>query len=174
MPRGIPKANSTNAADNPAIIRQATEASDNPVGQDVPRTLRSTGDAKEALDFPVVEPVDRVVDPEKMAMLAFMNEPVTVRIATSTDANAEQVFEININGRLEFFRRGEEKTVPRYFVDRLARLKQTGYSQREVLNAEGVKDIIHDSRTGLKYDFAVVSDAHPRGREWLQHVLAEA
>lgn len=172
MARGVPR--NKDAGNNPVIIKKTIEASDNTVGQDVPRTMRSTGDAKDALDLQVIEPVDRVVDPEKMAMLSFMSEPVTVRIATSTDSNAEQVFEININGRLEFFRRGEEKTVPRYFVDRLARLKQTGYSQREVLNAEGIKDIIHDPRTGLKYDFAVIRDDHPRGREWLKHTLAEA
>jgi len=162
------------AINNPVVSTRTVEASDNPVGQDVPRTLRSTGPAEDALDFPVVEVVDRPVDPEKMAMLEFMAQPVTVRIATTTDKNAEQVFEININGRLEFFRRGETKTVPRYFVDRLARLKVTGYSQREVLNGEGVKDIIHDPHTGLKYDFAVTADPHPRGPEWLRHVLAEA
>lgn len=161
------------AINNPVISSDVVEASDNVVGQDIPRTLRSSGPASDALDFPVIEPVDRPVDPEKMAMLEFMAQPVTVRIATTTDKNAEQVFELNINGRLEFFRRGETKTIPRYFVDRLARLKVTGYSQREVINVEGIKDIVHDPHTGLKYDFAVISDPHPRGAEWLRHTLME-
>lgn len=172
MTRGRPR--NQDALSNPVIINQTHEASESVIGQDAPRILKSTGPASEALDPSMIEPVDRPVDPEKMAMLEFMAQPVTVRIATTTDRQAEQVFEININGRLEFFRRGETKTIPRYFVDRLARLKVTGYSQREVINTEGIKDILHDPHTGLKYDFAVVSDPHPRGREWLDHVLMEA
>lgn len=172
MPRGVPREKNT-AATNPVIVGKALESADQQVGQDAPRTLKSTGDAKDALEAAGFEVVDRPLDPEKMAMMAFMDELMTIRIATSTDKNAEQVFELNINGKLEFFRRGESKTVKRYFVDRLARLKETGYAQREVVNSEGIKDIVHDSRTGLKYDFAVIRDDHPRGADWLKHVLAE-
>lgn len=173
MPRGVPNT-PRNASAYPVINSNTIDSQEMDVGQIGSRTMSSTGDAGSALSESVIEPVDRPIDNDKMAMLAFMAEPVTVRIATSTDPNAEQVFELNINGRLELFRRGETKTVPRYFVDRLARLKVTGYTQRETVNNEGIKDIVYDSHTGLKYDFAVIRDDHPRGAEWLRYTLAEA
>ena len=116
---------------------------------------------------------DHPMDQEKLAMLAFMNEPITIRIATSTDKNAEQVFELIIGGRHEMFRRGETKTVKRYFVDRLARLKVTTYGQKEVFNSEGAKQYVYPPHTGIKYDFSVTDDANPLGVSWLKAVLAE-
>jgi hypothetical protein len=173
MPRGVPNT-PRNASTNPVIMSNAIDSQDLEIGQYGDRVLSSTGPAEKALAPIVVPEVDKPFDQEKMAMLAFMAEPVTVRIATSTDPNAEQVFEINVNGRNEVFRRGETKTVPRYIVDRLARMKITGYTQRELMNAEGIKDIAYDAHTGLKYDFAVVQDSHPRGPDWLRHTLLEA
>lgn len=160
----------------PAVApsKPIVDTTDDKAGQDFPREMKSTGPAADSLQVARQEIVDRPVDSEQMLMLAFFNEPVKVRMATSSDKNAEQVFELNINGRLELFKRGEEKTVPRYFVDRLARLKETSFTQREVVNAEGIKQIVYDPHTALKYDFAVIRDDHPRGADWLKHVLQEA
>ncbi len=116
---------------------------------------------------------DQPLDSEKIQMLAFMNETVTVRIATSTDKNAEQCFELNINGKAEFFRRGETKNVKRFFVDRLMRLKQTVYGQELVINKEGIKSYVYPPSTGLKYDFAIIRDDNPLGKSWERAVLAE-
>lgn len=157
-----------------ATSKPIVDTAEDKVGQDFPREMSSTGPAADSLQVARQEIVDRPVDNEQMQMLAFFNEPVTVRMATSTDKQAEQVFELNINGRLELFRRGETKTVPRYFVDRLARLKETTFTQREVVNSEGIKQMVYDPHTGLKYDFAVVRDNHPRGADWLNHTLMEA
>jgi hypothetical protein len=150
------------------------DTSEQEVGQDSSRLMKSTGAADKSLEPSRVELVDRPVDKEKLAMLAFMDEPVTIRLATTTDREAEQMFELNINGQLAFFRRGETKTVKRYFVDRLARLKETAYSQKEVVNAVGIRDILHIPHSALKYDFSVINDPNPRGADWLTHVLAEA
>lgn len=146
------------------------------IGQGKERLLRSGGKAKDALDKnSVIERAgDHPLDGERLAMLAFLNEPITLRIGTTTDKNAAQVFEININGRLEFFKRGEVKTVPRYFADHMLRLKETSFSQKEVINAEGIKDILHIPHTGLKYDFSVERDDNPLGDSWKRAVLAEA
>ena len=117
---------------------------------------------------------DQPFDQEKADMLAFMAENITIRIATSTDRNAEQCFELNINGKAEFFRRGETKTVKRYFVDRLMRLKETVYGQESVINKEGIKSYVYPGSTGLKYDFAITRDDNPLGKSWERAVLAEA
>lgn len=170
MARGIPRT----AQNNPVILR-SPDSQDMEIGQGNARTLKSTGPADQALEPSVIVKANEMpYDDEKVQMLAFMNEPVEIRIGTTTDKNAEQAFEININGRLEFFRRGETKTVPRYFVDRLLRLKQTVYTQKEVVNAEGVKDIVNVPHTALKYDYAITRDNNPLGKSWERAVLAEA
>lgn len=175
MPRGVRNQPATQAKNNPVTRTTAEPVSQQDIGQGATRVLKSTGDAKDALDTPMIARAsDHPMDGEKMAMLAFMNEPVTVRIGTTTDKNAPQVFEINVNSNLHLFRRGETKTVPRYIVDRMLRLKQTVYSQKEVINAEGVKDIIHIPHTALLYDFSIDRDPNPLGKSWQQAVLAEA
>lgn len=162
------------AQNNPVILSGAEETSQQEIGQSNSRLMKSTGSGKDALEKSILAKVsDQPFDNEKMAMLAFMNEPVTIRIATSTDPNAEQVFELNINGKMEFFRRGEQKTLPRYFVDRLMRLKVTTFSQKETMNAEGIRDYLHIPHTGLKYDFAIIRDDNKLGRSWERAVLAE-
>ncbi len=162
------------AQNNPVILSGAEETSQKEIGQSNSRLMKSTGSGKDALEKSILAKVsDQPLDGEKMAMLAFMNEPVTIRIATSNDPNAEQVFELNINGKMEFFRRNEEKTVPRYFVDRLMRLKVTTFSQKETMNAEGIRDYLHIPHTGLKYDFAIIRDDNKLGRSWERAVLAE-
>ncbi len=170
MPRGIPR----NAKDTPVNLR-GPDSKDMEIGQGNERVLKSAGPAAEALEPSlIVKANEQPYDGEKMAMLAFMAEPIEIRIGTTTDKNAEQCFEININGRLEFFRRGETKTVPRFIVDRLLRLKETVYTQKEVVNAEGVKDIVNIPHTALKYDYAITRDDNPLGKSWERSVLAEA
>jgi hypothetical protein len=174
MTRQIPGA-PTQAKNNPVIVNKTIESGDTTPGQSEPRVLRSEGDAAKALDpnDSVIQVTDRVGDPEKAMMLAFMNELIDVRLATSTDKNAEQVVEIGVNGRVELLRRGEVKTVPRFIVDRLARCKVTTYQQTEVVNAEGIKQIVNTPITGLRYDFSVTCDPSPYAEAWLKSVLAE-
>lgn len=164
MPRGIP-----NAKNNPVFKGAGLESAELPIG----RTERTAPTKDNPVGNPVLVTVaDRLPDQEKLANLAFFNEPVTIRVATTTDKNAEQVFELNINGKPFFFRRGEQKTVPRYVADHLARMKVTTYQDREVFNAEGIKQILHEPSTALKYDFAMVNDPNPMGEHWLKATLA--
>jgi hypothetical protein len=166
MPRA--QSRSTEAKHNPVLTAGAIEASEQPLGH----TIRKPTKDSQVGEPGLVQVADRMPDPEKAAMLQFMEEPVTIRIATSTDKNAEQVFELTINGRNEFFRRGETKTVARKYVDLLARLKVTSYTQNEVVNAEGEKQFVNVPHTGLKYDFAKIADANPMGDDWLRATLA--
>lgn len=160
-------ARTSDAINNP-VTKSPVPMSEKEIGQQEARTLASMDELK------VVQPAsDQPFDEEKMLMLQFMNEPVTIRIATSTDKNAEQCFELNINGKAEFFRRGETKTVKRFFVDRLLRLKQTVYGQDMVINKEGIKSYVYPSSTGLKYDFAIIRDDNPLGKSWERAILAE-
>ena len=156
-----------NASDNP-VTKAPMPMSEQEIGQQETRTLESMDEPKL-----IARVSDQPFDTEKNQMIQFMNEPVTIRIATSTDKNAEQCFELNINGRAEFFRRGETKTVKRFFVDRLLRLKQTVYGQDMVINKEGIKSYVYPASTGLKYDFAIIRDDNPLGKSWERAILAE-
>lgn len=162
------------------IIKQvgASEPMEMQIGQDGTRTLKSSGDSKEALSASVIEPVDRpleAVDQEKLAMMKFMEDIVEVHIHSVTDKAAEQIFEIIINGESQLFRRNERKKVKRKFADRLARLKVTTYGNREVYNREmGERQVEYPASTALRYPFSVTHDPHPRGAEWLRAVLSEA
>jgi hypothetical protein len=164
----------------PGVIIKGSNASEpmeQTVGQDNPRMMKSTGPAAESLEPALIEPVDRplaALDQEKLAMLKFMEDAITVHIHSTTNKEDEQIFEFFNNGRREVFRRNEQKTVKRYFVDMLARAKTTTYTQDTITDAQGVKQIKNIPSTGLRYPFSVVNDPHPRGREWLTSVLAEA
>lgn len=171
MPRGTPR--QSQAVNNPVIANHSFDTAEQVPGQGIERTLSSTGDARTALEPNLIVPASEYLDPEKMATLAFMNEPVTIRIGTTTDKNAAQVFETNINGNLTFFRRGATLTVKRYVVDHLLRMKETVYSQQEVTNAEGIREFVHIPHTALKYDFSIVRDDNPMGKSWERGVLAD-
>lgn len=148
--------------------------SDQHIGSTPDRVMKSTGNARDSLERPVLAKVtDQPMDDDYISMMAFMAEPVEIRIGVTRDPQAEQIFEININGRLELFRRGETKTVPRYFVDRLLRMKETRFSQQEFINAEGVKDIKQIAHTSIKYDFAITRDLNPLSASWQRAALAE-
>lgn len=157
------------AKDAPAFKTTVIETQDQPLGH----TVRETTETSQVGEPKLVAVADRMPDPEKAAMLAFMNELVTIRPTRTTDAK-EMVFEVNINGKPQLFRVGEDKTVPRYYVDHLARMKVTTYTDQEVYNAEGEKQVKHIPHTVLKYDFAMVHDANPMGQAWLKATLAMA
>ena len=147
------------------------------IGQDSPRVLSSTGPAAEALEPALIQAVERPMeslDNEKVQMLAFMNEMIDVHIHSTNNKEDEKVFELFINGERQFFRRNEKKQVPRRFVDLLARLKPTSYMHHELTRPDGVRDVIYEATSGLRYPFSVVRDPHPRGADWLRSVLAEA
>lgn len=151
-----------------------TLASEMDIGSGPTRTMSSTGPARESLDKnKLVKVSDQPMDEDWMAMMAFMEEMVEIRIAETTDPQAERVFEININGKLELFARGETKTVKRYFVDRLMRMKQTRYTQKEIIDGEGVKQIVNIPHTSIKYDFAITRDDSPHSKAWQRAILAE-
>lgn len=168
MPRGIPNSRVPNVAPNKPF-----EPMEQQIGQDAPRVMKSTGPAKDALEPALIQVVDRPVDKEKLEMMAFMEEPVTVHIHTVSDPKEAQIFPIGNNGQTEIFKRGETKTVKRKFVDILASRKITTYTQERRQNAQGIFEDVQIPRSSLIYPFSVVRDPHPRGADWLQAVLAQ-
>ena len=125
-------------------------------------------------DEPVIETVAESHDFSKLASdEAFMNELVTVMVHATTDENQPNHVVVNCNGMNQPLIRGVPTTVKRKYVEILARMKETKYTQ-VTRNASAPDQIDMVARHGLSYPFDLVEDKNPRGRAWLQNVLAEA
>lgn len=152
--------------------RRDVDTREQVVGQDRPRTLKSTGPAREALEPAHIEPVEHPVSREKLEALAFNEEVLTVLVHDSTNPTDEPVPEVWNDGRCQRFLRGKEMQVKRKYVEVLARSKKTIYTQEELPNRGGYRNVPH---TALRYPFSVLHDpSGDRGKAWLQAILAQA
>lgn len=124
-------------------------------------------------DTPAIETVAQSVDFRELAASeAFMNEMVTVLVHSTTDENQANHVIVNCNGVNQPIFRGVPTTVRRKYVEILARMKETRYTQ--VTPNPAAPDVSHmHARHGLSYPFELVEDKNPRGRAWLQNVLHE-
>ena len=124
-------------------------------------------------DTPTVDPVSQVADLRELAASEmFMNEMVEVMVHSSTDENQSPHVILNCNGTNQPIMRGVPTRVRRKYVEILARMKETKYSQ-VTRNAAAPDQIDMIARHGLAFPFEMLSDENPRGRAWLQNVLAE-
>lgn len=178
------------AKNNPVRVSKTVETAEQQVGQMKPRDMRSFGPAEGALAAPqfeqLVDPNDRPIDNEKIEMERFMQDDLTIRLSPTTDKNAEQIIEVNVitvgladrgmlgsNSKPVLIPRGKDVVVKRYIVERLLRCKLTGYGLEEkVVNGERMYS--YPAATGMRYDFSVIHDPHPRGADWLKYLMAEA
>lgn len=166
---------SQNAKDVPLIINRQFEPMEEQIGQDHVRefdTAAGMGEDETILEKPKYD-IDNPAFEEKAANLAFMEQMVTINIHTTNEQNAAPYFEISVNGISKIFHRGKKYTIPRYFVEGLARAKPVSYKNEEYTMSDGVRTVRWPSATGLRYGFSVERDPHPRGLEWLRSVIAQ-
>lgn len=124
-------------------------------------------------DAPVVETVAESTDFSALAASeAFMNELVTILVHSTTDENQPPHIIVNCNGVNQPIVRGVPMQVRRKYVEILARMKETKYSQ-VTRNPAAPDQIDMIARHGLAYPFDLVEDKNARGRAWLNNVLAE-
>ena len=124
-------------------------------------------------DTPTIDPVSQVADLRELAASeVFMNEMVEVMVHSSTDENQAPHVILNCNGTNQPILRGVPTRVRRKYVEILARMKETKYSQ-VTRNPAAPDQIDMIARHGLAYPFEMLSDENPRGRAWLSNVLAE-
>lgn len=122
---------------------------------------------------PEIEPVSQSADFRKLAAdEAFMNEVVTVHVHPSSNENEPPHVIVNCNGTNQPIIRGIPTKVKRKYVEILARMKETRYTQ-STPNPAAPDEIKMTPRVGQVYPFEVLEDQNPRGRAWLNHVLAE-
>lgn len=120
-----------------------------------------------------VEVVEGPVMGSKLDIEKFMGEIVTVVVHDTTDKNAIMVVPVSVNGRTQNFIRGRPQRCRRCYVERLARAKETSYSQN-LDPGQGEQVNTMYPHAALSYPFSVVEDQNPNGAAWLRKVLAEA
>lgn len=154
----------------PVVIRPSVDTMMEEVAQGAPRKTVAPESAE--LEPFMVEPVERPLNQEKLDELVFMEEPIKVLVHESTNQTDVKVPEVWNGGQRQFWIRGVEKVVKRKFVEVLARMKKTVYSQRKVKDDEGIEDYENIPHTALQYPFVVIDDSE-RGKAWLKRVLRE-
>jgi len=133
--------------------------------------------ARQTMEFGVVEDVvseiidNPITDIKDAEMEAFMNEPVMVTVLSSGKDNEHQFVQVAVNGVTQMFKRDQPMVVKRKYVERLARAKETGYSQ-DLDHNKGEAMNLLTSQKSLRYPFQVNRDDNPRGAAWLRAVLA--
>lgn len=133
--------------------------------------------ASQTMEFGVVqdtvsEIIDNPITDLKAAeMEAFMNEPVMVTVMSSGKDNEHKFVQVAVNGVIQMFQRDTPIVVKRKYVERLARAKETGYSQ-DLDHTKGEAMNMLNAQKSLRYPFQVNRDDNPRGAAWLRSVLA--
>ncbi len=154
----------------------ASEPMEQVIGQDNPRAMESTGPARDALEPPLIDPVE-TVDHKKLDELVFMEDTLTVYVHDSEDPNADPMPMVGNGGdrNIIWLKRGERVQIKRKYVEVLARAKITRYTQKLIKDDLGNDKYIHMPRTTLRIPFSVeVDPAGEKGARWLQGILAEA
>jgi len=158
------------------------DTSDVKVGQRESRNL----DEYDNDDEPLIALAEGIGDSraEYNAALAFMEEPVTIRISKSSEKKAPNVMQCWVNGKgAEQFVNGKwmvcgwlpvgvPVTTRRKYVEVLARAKFETVSTR-VVKHEDHEENFADRTAGGKYPFSVLNDSNPRGVEWLSTIIQE-
>ena len=121
-----------------------------------------------------IEIVDRVLTSDKAETELFMAEKILVIVQDSADETDHEIVESWVNGRVQRFLRGQAQLVKRCYVEALARAKRTTY--RQTLDERYGEQSFNQMRPhhSLAYPFTVLEDRNPKGKAWLQSVLAHA
>src|SRR5437588_5283103 len=136
--------------------RNDLETNEQVIGQDRPREMPSTGPAR--LEPAHVEPVDKVVDKEYLENLKFMEEVLTIVVLDSTNPTDDPVPYVINGGRRQAFIRGKEQQVKRKYVEVLARMKYTTYTQEKYKDSQNIDSIRNIPHTSWRVPFSVIYD----------------
>ena len=119
-----------------------------------------------------VEPVNE--DPALKKLLedeAFMNEMVEILIHPSSNEEDPDHVVLAVNGTNQPVFRDVPTTIKRKYVEVLARMKETKYSQKRHPIELDRSELV--PRTGPIYPFEVLRDDNPKGRAWLRSIISE-
>ncbi len=122
-------------------------------------------------DAPVIEPVTQQID-ESVATEAFMNEKVLIRVNEATHEFDDPGPCPQVNGENMPLRRGVPTWVKRHFVEALVHSKPARYTMQSVDPYDPSRRELQ-ANISLTYGFSVIEDRNPKGRAWLEALLAQ-
>lgn len=149
------------------MSKKYTEANTGKIAQGKAVSIGEIGDG---------EPIEKISESNfvKAAELeAFMNDILTVTVHQSTEEGSLDFAPPQVNGLNQPILRGVESKVKRKYIEALARCRSTKYIQ-QVINPSKPENIQMVERCQLTYPFAVLHDPSPKGRAWLEGILAQA
>ena len=113
------------------------------------------------------------VSPKDLDLEAFMNELVTVRVEPTAVPGEDVTPVFNVNGVNQPMIRGQAVVIKRKFLEALARCRTT--TIRQVRPNPYDQSVIQNVPTTVPtYPFVVIEDKNPRGRAWLEGILAQS
>jgi hypothetical protein len=118
-----------------------------------------------------------------MKEAAFFEEILKIRFHETTDENAPRLVELGVGispmkggkgGKdvRRAFERGKIYDVPRYIVEAAAHAKISALRQKPGPSGRP-DDIVNEIKNSFSYPFEVLHDPNPKGRAWLEKVLAD-
>lgn len=138
--------------------------------------VKSTDGVEIAREAEEVEPVVAMMSKSKLDTEAFMNEPVQIIVEKSRNpGDPYESIPVGCNSnRVQWIPRGVPVTVPRRFIGVLARAVISTVNQAWHTNpGTGNVDQVDTTVTYRAYPFSVISDANPRGADWLRNLLMQ-
>lgn len=105
-------------------------------------------------------------------MEIFMDEIVMIYVYPDGQQGSLEVICPTVNGINQPIIRGFEQRVKRKYVEALARSRITNYRQ-EVADPSRPESIQMKPISALTYPFVVREDRNPKGRAWLEAILAQ-
>ena len=109
-----------------------------------------------------------------IAEAKFMEEICDVYVHSSANENDPPHFILNVNGINQPVFRGQVTPMRRKFIEVMARMKETKFSQPAMNMANPEAGNVVIPRTMQVYPFDVRRDPNRMGPAWLSHILAEA
>lgn len=180
-PKAAPKPKATTAKATPVATTKTTEAAAIDTAAEGEVKFDTGGD-KIITDIgdDTTEIEIEQANAGRIAALAFLEEPVTIRIHGTTDDNAEQMIFCQVNGQgagpngIPYLPREIAVTIKRKFVEVLARARPVKVKHSERFNPEsGERESVLNTKSSLMYPFDVVNDSD-KGRAWLSGIINQA
>lgn len=123
-------------------------------------------------DHRAVEGVEGESLNDAVALEAFMNEKILIHVYPDGASGALEVITPSVNGVNQPIIRGREQLVKRKYVEVLARSRIITYRQ-EVADPSRPENIQMTPLANMTAPFVVREDKNPRGRAWLEHIMAQ-
>jgi hypothetical protein len=161
----------------PVAPRKTVDTREIPTGSEGSVVFTNEGVARDAGDTEIDTNVGHF-DENKLAKLAFLEEPVTIIIAEASDKNQESHIFCAVNGvgpgpgGLPWLPRNIEITVARKYLEVLARARPVRVQTVERVNRDNGERYTEQKRSSSqRYPFQVIHDPNPRGRDWLKNLM---